>query len=206
MLAEWAVGGDLDIWESTPEFETVRPGHGEEFAPYLQMRWHDGSTTAEVRIEKLGSALRATEIALRSVDGVPAEVRRVPSDALILQHLRNTGTTGISTIAFLLRDHEGLSSAFEEVRRGSDREATQAEHQAALELYGRQFTKRPRVRIDEQTRLAAKWLGQGWSTSQIIEELRSRGLAERTAYRRLLAARTLDQDLLDLDDVEDSDD
>ena len=179
----------MESWyDAAPEvFYTDKDGER-----YLRLVWEDVDITAEARVEQVGPALRATEFTVRAPSGIPTVARRLPSDGRVVQHLRDAGNEGITALALVLGEWDVLGEVVRAEQHRPDREGAAPGLDEALAEYGRRVNRRPRRRINNQVQEVVAWLAEGWMTTDIIDELQSRGVARRTAYRRLADAKSLD--------------
>lgn len=156
-------------------------------APYGEVTWQFDSHRVVATIEVIQGSLRATSFEVTGQGQVPPELRRLPSDAVVMQALRGHGNPGITTVVYLMQGEGELSSAYP-VERAEDPESAL---ERSLERYMRQANARPRARIKREVDEVRQMLANGLSTKVIVEALVTRGASEKTAFRRLKAARSV---------------
>jgi hypothetical protein len=153
----------------------------------LYVVW-DGPTfqaQATVVAERGAPVVRA--FACEVLDGsLPAEARRLPSDAFVIDAVRRFGLGGIAPLIRLL----GEENDFEARYAAMDVPEGLSSLEAALADHGTLIVRRPRAQIQQQIHDVQQMQEKGMRTSEIESELMTRfGLSRRTAYRRIESAR-----------------
>lgn len=116
---------------------------------------------------------------------LPSEVRRLPSDAFVVDAIRRFGVGGIAPLIRLL----GEDSDFEARYRAIEVPEDQFALEAVLHGHARLITRRPRAQIQQQIHDVQRMRSQGMKTAAIEQDLTQRfGISRSTAYRRIRAA------------------
>ncbi len=122
-----------------------------------------------------------------SLDGsLPYEVRRLPSDAVVVDAIRRMGLSGIGSLIRLLGEEGELEARYATTAAPGSRSVLEV----AVEQHGRLIVRRPRASIARQVEEVRQMRDKGMKTSEIERELIRRfGVSKRTAYRRIEEAR-----------------
>ena len=180
----WDIPANVDV--SFPDSEV--PSRSQ-----VRVMWESDGALVTAYLESVGGAVEVVGFEVTGgPNGIPAPLRRLPSDLQVLQAARRFGTSGLMAVAFLGDDRELLAEiANRHNISGDDLSGSPA----AMHDYARQLAKRPKAKIQREVAMATELLnGINGSpplrSRQVVDHLISvGGLSEQTAWRRLRAAR-----------------
>lgn len=156
----------------------------------LEVRWVGPGIEVIFTLRASGRTVIIAEALLRSKTAIPPDVRRLPSDGVVVHALRTLGNRGASALMFLLDDREAVSERFQDrIDAGDDRPPDPEALERVLASYIAEVHRRPRRRIQEQIDRARDLLDAGHPTNAVVDTLMAEGASERTAYRRVKQAR-----------------
>lgn len=174
---------------SAPTSVDVLTAEGDENGdfPYIEMRWEADDATVTAQIDYVDGALRVTRFDISGPSGVPTNLRRLPSDSLVLKALRTGGQAGYRAAVDIAGYWDSEWRMLDEIERSSPDPETDLKR--AMSDFLTDLNKRPRSRIVSQTQEVRGMLKTGMRTKEIVEALMATGVSESTAYRRIRLAR-----------------